>query len=143
MVALNKTNVIMNFELNSLDLADAATQKADAMIVLVPKAFMPGEGAMHGLIAVALKAGDLDTKCGKSLHVYRAPGVACTRVVLVSCEEGSARQVRQAVAAAVGIVKQPYMTSIVVLGVSLAALAGVLFAPTTARKIDSAASCCS
>ena len=104
----------MNFELNRLDLSDVATQKADAMIVLVPKAFKPEEGAMHALIAVALKAGDLDTKCGKSLHVYRAPGVACARVVLVSCEEGSARQVRQAVVAAVGIVKSGAVKNLVV-----------------------------
>ena len=104
----------MNFELNRLDLSDVATQKADAMIVLVPKAFKPEEGAMHALIAVALKAGDLDTKCGKSLHVYRAPGVACARVVLVSCEEGSARQVRQAVVAAAGIVKSGAVKNLVV-----------------------------
>jgi leucyl aminopeptidase len=104
----------MNFELNRLDLADVATQKADAMIVLVPKSFKPSAGAVPTLIAAALKAGDLETKCGKSLHVYRAPGVACPRVVLVGCDEGSARQVRQAVVAAIGVIKSGAVKNIVV-----------------------------
>ena len=104
----------MNFELNRFDLADAATQKADAIIVLVPKAFKPAESTMHALIGVALKAGDLDSKCGKSLHVYRSPGVVCARVVLVSCEEGSARQVHQAVVAAIGILKSGAVKNLVV-----------------------------
>ena len=113
MVAAAKTNVIMNFELNRLDLADAATQKADALTVLVPQSFKPSAGVVPALIAGALKAGDLETKCGKSLHVYRAPGVTCARVVLVGCDEGSARQVRQAIVAAVGVIKSGSVKNLV------------------------------
>ena len=104
----------MNFELSLIDLADAAAQKADAMIVLVPKSFNPATGVVPALIAGALKAGDLETKCGKLLHLYRASGVSCPRVVLVACEDGSARQVKQAVAAAVGVVKSGTVKSLLV-----------------------------
>ena len=104
----------MNFELSRFDLADAAIQKGDAMIVLVPKSFKPARGVVSALIAEALKAGDLETKCGKSLHVYRAPGVTCARVVLVGCDEGLARQVRQAAAAAVAVVKSDGVKSLAV-----------------------------
>ena len=114
MVAAAKTNLIMNFELNRFDLADAATKKADAMIVLVPKSFKPSPGVVSALIAGALKAGDLETKCGKLLHIYRAPGVTSVRVVLVGCDEGSARQVRQAVVAAVGAVKSGAVKNLMV-----------------------------
>ena len=95
----------MNFELNRIDLAEAATQNGDALIVLVPKTFKSPGGVVAELVAAAIKAGDLDTKAGKTLHFYRASGVSCTRLVLVGCEEGSARQVRLALAAAVGMVK--------------------------------------
>ena len=104
----------MNFELSRLDLAEAATHKADAMVVLVPTSFKPGAGVLPALIASALKAKDLEPKVGKLLHLYRPAGVTCPRVVIVSCEEGSARQVRQALAAAVGSVKSGTVKSLLV-----------------------------
>ena len=104
----------MNFELSQLDLADAATQPVDAMVVLVPKSFKSTAGVIPALIAGALKAGDLETKAGKLLHLYRASGVSCPRVVLAGCEDGSARQVRQAVTAAVADVKSGSVKSLAV-----------------------------
>ena len=97
----------MNFELKSLDLAGCATEKCDALIVLVSEAFTPGKDALSQLIAQARKSGDLETKPGKLLPMYRSTAAAATRLVLVGAGDGSVRQVRQAVAAAVAAVKAP------------------------------------
>ncbi len=107
-------DAIMNFELKALDLAQAASHKGDALIVLVPNGFKAGKGALSDLIGAALKAGDLETKCGKLLSAYQPSGVACTRLVLVGCEEGKPRQVRQAVAAAVTAIKNGNCRKLVV-----------------------------
>ena len=98
-------DAIMNFELRSLDLDGAATHKADALVVLVAQSHKTGMGVLPELVAAALKAGDLETKCGKMLALYKIPGVMCRRIVLVSCEAGTPKQVRQAVVAAVGALK--------------------------------------
>ncbi len=98
-------DAIMNFELRSLDLDAAASHKADALVVLVGQSHKPGKGVLPELVAGALKAGDLEAKCGKMLALYKIPGITCSRVVLVGCEAGTPRQVRQAVVAAVGTLK--------------------------------------
>ena len=95
----------MNFELKTLDLAGAASEKCDALIVLVTQSFKPGKDVLSALVAQTLKAGDLETKPGKSLLIYRPAGVTGGRVVLAGVGEGSAKEVRQAVAAAVTAVK--------------------------------------
>ena len=96
---------IMNFDLKSLDLAQAASHKGDALLVLVPEGFKPGQDELGRLIAAALKSGDLQTKTGKLLMGYLASGVTSPRLVLAGCDEGTPRQVRQAVAAAVGALR--------------------------------------
>ncbi|MDP2367572.1 leucyl aminopeptidase [Rhodoferax sp.] len=95
----------MNFELKRLDLATAAAEKCDALLVLVSGDSCAGKDALSVLVDQALKAGDLETKPGKLLQVYRAPGLACTRAVLLGAGDGSAKQVRQAVAAGVAAIK--------------------------------------
>ena len=95
----------MNFELKTLDLTGAAQEKCDALIVLVTQIFKPGKGALAQLVDEALKAGDLETKPGKMLQLYRSPAVAAPRAVLVGAGDGSARQVRLAVQAAVSAIK--------------------------------------
>ncbi len=95
----------MNFELLTLDLAGAAKQPADALIVLIPAGFKPGKDALGALIAQALKAGDLETKAGKLLALYRPDQAQAPRVLLVGVGEGTARQVRQAVGAALGALR--------------------------------------
>ena len=104
----------MNFELKTLDLAGAAQEKGDALIVLLPKSFKPGKDLLSGLAAQALKAGDIETKAGKSLLLYRPAGVACGRAVLASIGEGSAKEVRQAVVAAVTAVKASNVKKLVI-----------------------------
>ena len=95
----------MNFELKTLDLTAAALDKCDALIVLVTQTFKPGKDALTQLVGEALKAGDFETKPGKLLQLYRCPGMAAPRAVLAGTGDGSARQVRQAVQAAVGAIK--------------------------------------
>jgi len=107
-------DAIMNFELKALDLLQVATLKCDALIVLVGQGFKSDGGELADRIAAALKSGDLETKAGKLLSSYQAPGVACTRLVLVGCDEGKPRQVRQAVAAAVAAVKSAQCRKLVV-----------------------------
>ena len=97
----------MNFELKNFDLASAATQACDAMIVVVVDPFKPGVGILAELVARAIKAGDLQTKPGKLLQAYRPTGFACTRLVIVYACDGSAKHVCQAVGAAVTAVKTP------------------------------------
>ncbi|HBH37417.1 MAG TPA: leucyl aminopeptidase, partial [Curvibacter sp.] len=95
----------MNFELLTLDLAGAAKQPADALIVLTPAGFKPGKDGLGALLAQALKAGDLDIKAGKLLALYRPAQVKAPRVLLVGTGEGTVRQVRQAVSAALGALR--------------------------------------
>ncbi|MBX9870634.1 MAG: leucyl aminopeptidase [Burkholderiaceae bacterium] len=95
----------MNFELLTLDLAGAAKQPSDALIVLLPDGFKPGKDALSALVAQALKAGDLDTKAGKLLALYRPAQTKAPRVLLVGVGDGTVRQVRQAVGAALGALR--------------------------------------
>ena len=101
----------MNFELKTFDLAGAANEKCDALIVLLSQSFKPGKDVLSALVAQALKAGDLETKPGKlgkpgkPLVMYRPAGLACSSAVLAGVGDGSAKEVRQAVVAAVAAVK--------------------------------------
>ncbi len=95
----------MNFELKSLDIAGACAQAGDALILLVPAAYKPGRDPLEALVGQALKAGDLDSKAGKLLALYRPAQAQASRVVLVGAGDGTPRQVRLAVAAALGALR--------------------------------------
>ena len=97
----------MDFELKNFDLAGAASQACDALIVVVLDPFKPQKGILAELVAQAIKAGDLQTKPGKLLQAYRPAGFACTRLLLACAGDGSARHVRQAVGAAASAIKTP------------------------------------
>lgn len=95
----------MNFDLKTLDLAAAAAQPCDALVVLLPAGFKPGKDAFSAQIGQALKAGDLDTKAGKLLALYRPAAAKCSRAMLVGAGDGSPRQIRLAVNAALGALR--------------------------------------
>lgn len=97
----------MNFDLKTLDLAAAASEKCDLLIVLLPDGFKPGKDALSALAAHALKNGDLTTKAGKHLQMYQVPAVAVRRVVLLGQGDGSARATRQALQAVGAALKAP------------------------------------
>jgi leucyl aminopeptidase len=95
----------MDFELKTSDLAGAAGEKCDALIVLVAKGAKPGKDPLSQLVAQGLKGGDLETKPGQTLQAWHYAGVAAQRVVLAGCGEATPAQVRTAVLAAVGAVR--------------------------------------
>lgn len=105
---------IMNFDLKTLELAAAATEKCDLLVALVPEGFKPGQDALSALAALALKNGDLSVKAGKHLQMYQAPAMAARRVVLVGAGDGSARATRQAVLAVGAAIRAPQTKRVVV-----------------------------
>jgi leucyl aminopeptidase len=92
----------MDFELKTLGLAGAATEKCDALVVLVGDSFKAARDPLSSLVADALKARHLEAKPGKLLQAYRAAGVTAPRLVLASAGDGSGKKVQAAVLAAVG-----------------------------------------
>jgi leucyl aminopeptidase len=95
----------MDFELKTLDLAGAATDKCDVLLVLVTDAFKAGKDPVSRLVAAALAARDLETKPGKLLQAYRSEGIAAPRVILAGCGDGSGKRVHAAVLAAAGVLR--------------------------------------
>ncbi len=104
----------MNFEIKALDLAAAAVEKCDLLVVLVPKDFKSGKDAVSQLIGGVLKSGDLETGVGKCLALYRPSQAAAVRVVLASAGEGKARQVKNALHAALGLGKSASLKRLVI-----------------------------
>jgi leucyl aminopeptidase len=91
----------MDFELKTLNLTGAATEKCDALVLPVPESFKAGKDALSRLAGDALKARDLETKPGKMLQAYRSAGIAATRVVMAGAGDGSGKRIHSAVQAAV------------------------------------------
>jgi len=104
----------MNFELKTLDLAGAALEKHDALVVLLTQDFKPSKDAISRVITHALKSGDLEPKAGKLLAMYRQGGVAAARTVLAHAGAGNAKEVRQAVLAAITAVKSAKLKKVLV-----------------------------
>jgi leucyl aminopeptidase len=98
----------MNFDLLISDLDTTARQTSDALLVLLPDGFKPAGASQEGLpamIAQALKAGDIQAQAGKLLALYKPAQTRAARVLLAGIGAGSPRQVRQAVAAALGALR--------------------------------------
>ncbi|MEN5181329.1 leucyl aminopeptidase [Comamonas testosteroni] len=92
----------MNFELKTLDLASAALQPGDLLVVLVGDNAPKASDALSTLIAHAQKNGDFEAKAGKSLAMYAVPAIQARHLLLLGVGDGSAKAVRQALAAAAG-----------------------------------------
>lgn len=95
----------MDFELKTLTLGSLCTEKSDALLVLLPQDFHPGGDPLSLMAAGALKSGDFENKPGRLLGAYRLPGVKAGRVMLVGVGDGSSKNVRTAVGAALGALK--------------------------------------
>ncbi len=104
----------MNFDLKPLALGAAASEKCDALIVLISQGYQAGKEDLSQLIGRALKSGDFEAKPGKLLQLYRPSQAGAARVVLAGVGEGSTRQVRTALAAAVAAVRTPQLKKLVV-----------------------------
>jgi leucyl aminopeptidase len=108
-----RKNRIMDFELKALGLLSVGDEKCDALVVLVPQSFKPAKDDLSLLVGQAIKSGDLQTKAGKCLVLYRPLQADATRVVLAGVGEGSGREIRTAVAVAWGAVKSPNIKKVV------------------------------
>ena len=104
----------MNFELKPLGLVAVASEKCDALIVLVPQDFKAGKDDLSVLVGNALKSSDLEAKPGKILSLYRPMQANAVRVVLAGIGEGTAKQVRSALLAAVAALRSPGLKKLVV-----------------------------
>ena len=128
----------MDFQLKTLSIAQAAAEKADALIVLVGPDFTASKDALSALIAAARKSGDLPDKSGKLLALYRPAGVAAPRVLLASVGDAKPSSVRSTVVAAVNAAKasNPKRVAIVFDGQADAAgLAGAVQAAADASYV--------
>ncbi|KKW67498.1 cytosol aminopeptidase [Lampropedia cohaerens] len=102
-----------SLELKSLNLASAAKEKADLLLVLVPGSYQPGSQAsqkqgkrtasaaaqppLEATLHAALQAGDLEpAKAGQTLALYSVAQVAARKVVLASTATGNATDLRKA-----------------------------------------------
>ena len=122
----------MNFELTTLSLSAASTQKCDVLVVLVPEGIKPAKDAVSAILTQALKSGDLELKAGKNLQMYASPLIAARRVVLAGCSDGSARSVRLAVAGVANVLKSPKIRKAVV----------VFAGKATPEAVATAVQCC-
>ena len=95
----------MDFQLKTLTLAEAATEKTDALIVVSAETEHKATGPLATVLAQARNSGDLSPKAGKLLQLYRPAGVTAPRVVLVSAGNGSGVAVRSAISAGVQAIK--------------------------------------
>ena len=103
----------MNFELKPLSLHEAATEKCDALVVLVPDSYKPGRDGFSALVGRAIKDGDAQTKAGKILSLYKPALAQASRVVIAGIGDGSAKQVRSGVSAALASVKSDKLKKLV------------------------------
>jgi leucyl aminopeptidase len=104
----------MNFELKPLDLLAVASEKCDALIVLVPLELKPGKDDLSMLIAQSQASSDFEAKPGKILHLYRPLQANTRRLVLAGVGDGSAKQVRTGILAAVASAKSASLKKLVV-----------------------------
>ena len=88
-----------NFDLKTLDLAAAASQACDLLLVLVPADAPKSSDPLSVLAAHAQKNGDFEAKAGQTLSLYQVPAVAARRVVLVGIGDGKAKSMRQGLSA--------------------------------------------
>jgi leucyl aminopeptidase len=95
----------MDFQLKTLSIAQAATEKCDVLIVLVASGTLATKDALSTLIADARMATDLPDKAGKLLALYRSAGITAPRLVLASVGDGKPSSVRSTVIAAINAAK--------------------------------------
>jgi leucyl aminopeptidase len=104
----------MNFELKPFGLIGVASEKCDVLVILVPVSFKPAKDDLSALVAQTIKATDLEPKAGKLLSLYRPTQCSANRVVLAGTGDGSAKEVRTALTAALAGLKGAAIKKLVV-----------------------------
>lgn len=97
----------MNFDLKTLDLSTAASERCDLLVVLVAQKVAAGADPLSRILAEAIKHKDFEPKPGRSLSLYQSAGIAARRVVFAGTGTGDARGVRQAVAGVAAAFRMP------------------------------------
>jgi leucyl aminopeptidase len=92
----------MNFELTAMDADGAAHQPCDVLLLLLASDVKPAPGVLSTLVEQA--GGDLESKAGSLLDMYRPNGLSCKRLVLVQSASGNAHDMREAVHKAVTLI---------------------------------------
>jgi hypothetical protein len=113
-IARKRKPQIMNFVLKPFAATTVSQEKCDVLLVLVNQPFTPAKDALSVLIAKAFKAADFSTEPGKILDIYRPPGFAATRLVLVQMGNGGCADLRKGLTAAFVAVKsaKPRLVSV-------------------------------
>jgi leucyl aminopeptidase len=104
----------MDFELKTFDLADACSQKCDALVAVVTDNGTDGADPLSRLVQDARKSGDFEGKPGKLLQAWRVDGVAARRVIIAGAGDGSGKRVQSAVQAAVAALRNKAVKRLVV-----------------------------
>ena len=109
----------MNFELKTLAPGELSGEKCDALVVLVAndvsgQNHFKAKDACSRLASLAIKSGDFETKVGKLLVSYRPQGLDAVRVIFVGAGDGSVKNIRLAVLAAMGAIKGTNASKIVI-----------------------------
>ena len=89
----------MEFELKTLSWAAAASEKCDALLVLVPAGHKPANDALSRLLTQAVTAKDFEPKTARLLSLYRAVDIQARRTLLIGVGEGTDAGVRSGVLA--------------------------------------------
>ena len=130
----------LQFDIRSVNIADSASAKCDLLVLLVGEQFKPGQDEVTQFISLAVKAGDLELKAGKSLQLYRHSLFEATRVILIGAGQASAKQVRLAVLGAVGVAKganvKKMMISLSLLDGTSASTMGALVRATVSASAE-------
>ena len=85
----------MNFELQSLSWAKAATLKTDALVVLVSYDQQREVGLLSSMLDQAQKTGDFTSAPGQCMVWWKPPSLAALRLVLVGVGKGRAAESRR------------------------------------------------
>ena len=90
-------------------MAPGATAKlaADALLLVIVGGSLPAalDAPLAESVAEAIRHGDLALKPGKTAYLRQVPGVKALRVAVAVAKDGSARAVKAAAAAGIGLVK--------------------------------------
>ena len=97
----------MDFKTQVAGAGGLAALGADALLVLVVGDALPAglDQPLADLLAAALKDGDFALKAGQTLYAHRVEGVKAQRVAFVAAGDGSAKALRKAMLAGLGLLK--------------------------------------
>jgi len=124
----------MNFELKPLSLPQAASLPCDALLVLLPDGYKPAKDGFSALVGAALKEGDAQTQSAKVLALYKPAHALARRVLLAGVGDGSPKQVRAGVVAALAAAKSDKLKKVVL--VFAGAPSGAALRATVAALAD-------